>query len=335
MPPKVSIILPFYNCEHLLSDAIESVLAQTLVDFELLLIDNNSIDNSYDIATGFAINDERIKIIDEPRQGIVYALNTGIKHANSSFIAQMDAGNICYPERLEKQLNYLESNTKTGVVSSQVKFIPTSETPEELDGLKHYIIWNNKLITNEDISINRFVESPMVHSSVMFRKELIEQHGGYLNGDFPEDYELWLRWISKGVIMHKLPEILLDWVAKPQQLTQLDEKYTDQAFFEVKSRYMFDWLKDNNQYHPEVAVWGAGRKSRQRFYILHELGIQAKFYIDLRANPERKVIQFQHTPPAGRQFILSYVANRSARENIKIFLVELGYVEGKDFICMA
>lgn len=98
---------------------------------------------------------------------------------------------------------------------------------------------------------------------------------------------------------------------------------------------MIDWLKENNKFHPEVAVWGAGRQSRQRFFLLHELGAHAKFYIDLRANPERKVIQFQHIPPAGRHFILSYVTNRIAREKLKIFLVELGYVEGKDFICMA
>lgn len=335
MPPKVSIILPFYNCEQLFSNAIESILAQTLVDFELLLIDNNSTDNSYDIAADFAQNDARIKLIEEPRQGIVYALNTGIENATASYIARMDANDISYPERLEKQFNYLESNTKTGVVSCQVKHNHTSENSEEQESLKQYVAWNNKLITHEDITINRFVESPMVHPTVMFRKELTHQYGGYLNGDFPEDYELWLRWISKGVVMHKLPEVLLDWADIPQRLTRQDDRYTDQAFFEVKSRYMFDWLKENNQYHPEVAVWGAGRKSRQRFYILHELGIQAKFYIDLRANPERKVIQSQHTPPAGRHFILSYVSNRGARENIKMFLVELGYVEGKDFICMA
>ena len=67
----------------------------------------------------------------------------------------------------------------------------------------------------------------------------------------------------------------------------------------------------------------------------YSFGAQAKFYIDLRANPERKVIQYQHTPPAGRSFIISYVANRGAREKIRMFLVELGYIEGKDFLCVA
>jgi glycosyltransferase involved in cell wall biosynthesis len=335
MPPKVSIVLPFYNCEERLSDAVESILAQTFEDYELLLVNNNSSDNSYDIAAGFAAKDSRINLIEEPRQGIVYALNTGIEAAKGSLIARMDSDDISYPQRIEKQVMFLDDHAEVGVVACQVTHEALIDNPQAQEGLRLYVEWNNKLITHDDIQINRFIESPVVHPTVMFRKELIDQHGGYLNGDFPEDYELWLRWLSKGVKMYKIPEILLDWADLPTRLTRQDERYTDQAFFEVKSRYLIDWLKDHNTFFPEVVVWGAGRKSRQRFFILHELGIHAKFYIDLRANPERKVIQYQHTPPAGRHFILSYVSNRGAREKIKMFLVELGYTEGKDFICVA
>lgn len=335
MQARVSIILPFHNAENHLSDAIESMLHQTFTEFELILVDNNSNDNSFRIASDFASRDPRVRIVEEPRQGIVFALNTGIEDAEGEYIARMDVYDISFPNRLEKQVEYLDNHPEVGVLGTQVRFVPVSDDPEEQEGFNQFISWSNRIITHEDIAVNRFIESPLIHQTVMFHKELIDLYGGYENGEFPEDYELWLRWFEKGVKMYKLPEDLLDWTGLPERLTRIDEKYTDQAFFEVKSRYLIDWLKENNKYYPEVVVWGAGRKSRQRFFILHELGAQAKFYIDLRANPERKVIQYQHTPPAGRSFIISYVANRAAREKIRMFLVELGYSEGKDFLCVA
>lgn len=335
MQPKVSVILPFFDAEDQLSDAIESILCQTYEEFELILVNYNSKDNSIDIANEFSAKDSRVKIVDEPRQNIVFALNTGINESEGEYIAIMDANDISYPERLEKQAGYLDDNSEIGVVGTQVNHIPVSDDPDEQEAFSQYISWSNRIITHDDIAVNRFIESPLIHPTVMFRKELIDLHGSYETGEFPEDYELWLRWIYNGVKMYKIPEVLLDWTDLPERLTRIDEKYTDQAFFEVKSRYLIDWLEENNKYHPEVVVWGAGRKSRQRFFILHELGAQAKFYIDLRANPARKVIQYQHTPPAGRNFIISYVANRGAREKIRMFLVELGYIEGKDFLCVA
>lgn len=335
MQPKISILLPFHNAEEQLSDAIESMLNQSYEDFELILINNNSNDSGDEIAAKFVESDQRVKLINEARQGIVYALNTGLEVAQGEFIARMDADDISYPTRLEKQIAFFEDHPEIGVVGTQVRHVPTTEDPESQEGFDQYISWSNRIITHDDISVNRFIESPIIHPTVMFRKELVDAYGSYRNGDFPEDYELWLRWIAEGVKMYKIPEVLLDWTDLPERLTRTDMKYTDQAFFEVKSKYLFDWLKNNNRFYPEVAVWGAGRKSRQRFFILHELGIQAKFYIDLRANPDRNVIQYQHTPPAGRSFIISYVANRGAREKIRMFLVELGYIEGKDFLCVA
>ncbi len=335
MQARVSVILPFHNAELRLSDAIESMLCQSYENFELILIDNNSQDDSQNIANDFASRDPRIKHIKEPRQGLVFAINAGIKQAEGEFVALMDADDISFPSRLEKQVGYLEEKPEIGVVSAQVRHIPTTDDPDEQENFSQYVMWSNRIITHEDISLNCFIEAPMIHTTVMFRKELVDLYGAYRTGDFPGDYELWLRWIAKGVKMYKLPEVLVDWTDLPERLTRIDERYTDQAFFEVKSSYLIDWLKANNRYHPDAVIWGAGRKSRQRFFILHELGVQAKFYIDLRANPERKVIQYQHTPPAGRHFIISYVANRGAREKIRMFLVELGYIEGKDFICIA
>jgi glycosyltransferase involved in cell wall biosynthesis len=332
MKASISIILPFCNSENNLGASIESILSQTFQFFELILVDNNSNDHSYDMAMDYAAQDPRINLVSEPQQRIVPALNTGIKYAKGKYIARMDADNISLPERLEFQYNFLEKNRDTGLVACGVNYIGDKEANY---GFLEYVKWNNRIQSHEDIALNRFVESPLMHPTVMFRRELVEKFGGYKEGDFPEDYELWLRFLYGGVIMHKLKENLLDWYDSTTRLTRTDSRYDTLSFFETKTIYLFEWLKENNRFFPNVVVWGAGRRSREQFGLLHDLGVRPKFFIDLNANPSRRVIDYKFTPPAGNNFIVSYVANRNAREKIKEFLIDLGYIEGKDFICVA
>lgn len=328
----VSVILPFYNCEETLELSIESIQRQTYDTFEFILVDNNSTDRSLQIAAECAAKDSRIVLLSEPHQGIVPALNTGIEHAKGKYIARMDADDISSPERLERQYEYLEKHSDTGLVASKVNYVG-NETLNA--GFFKYVKWNNRILSHEDISLNRFVESPVVHPTVMFRKELVDKYGAYLDGFFPEDYELWLRFLYHGVKMHKISEYLLDWKDSETRLTRSDDRYSTRAFFKIKSKYLYEWLQENNRFFPEVVVWGAGRRSRERFKLLYNLGVRPKFFIDLRANPSKNVIEYKLTPPTGNNFIVSYVANRNARKKIKKFLTNLGYIEGDDFICVA
>ncbi|MCG8698118.1 MAG: hypothetical protein MI922_08695, partial [Bacteroidales bacterium] len=235
------------------------------------------------------------------------------------------------PDRFEKQYTFLEENSNIGLVSSRVRHVAKDvEQQTMLDS----VIWSNKVVTHEEISVSRFVEPPVVHSTVFYRKELIEKYGEYQPGDFPTDYEMCLRLLEKGVIMEKLPDYLVEWYDYPERSKRNDDRFNMQAFYEIKSHYLYRYLNEQNAWQPFVVVWGAGRVSRRYFSYLHELGIWPKFFIDIHANEERNVIQYKHTPPAGNHFILSYVTNRGARENIREFLVDLGYIEGKDFLCL-
>ena len=101
----------------------------------------------------------------------------------------------------------------------------------------------------------------------------MEQHGLYRSGDFPEDYEMWLRWLDQGVKIAKVPQIVLDWHDSETRLTRTDSIYSDRAFYEVKSRYLAKWLSEHNPFHPYVHVWGASRISRRRVRILEKHGM--------------------------------------------------------------
>jgi glycosyltransferase involved in cell wall biosynthesis len=336
MKPKVSIILPYFNSADTLSDAVESMLCQTFEDFELLLIDNNSTDASFAVASDNASRDSRIKLIEiSQSDNLAKIYNEGIAVSKSPYLAIMDARDVSFPDRLNKQISYLEQNKSIGLVSSQIRNSTKIDVPEEEERVNQYTNWINRIITPEDFAVNRFIETPFILSNSVFRREIIGRLGGFAQGDFPTEFELTLRWIDQNVLMYKIPEVLYDWNYSSGRFSHTEDRYFDQGLFETKSLYIHKWLVENNRFYPDVVVWGAGKSSRHRFYILHELGVKAKFYIDLRANPDHKVIQYQHTPPAGHSFIICYVANRAAREKIRVFLVELGYIEGVDFIFVA
>lgn len=331
MPPKASVLLPFYNAEKTLQAAIESILQQTFTDFELVLINNASTDQSTAIAQKFAHQDARIKLLHEPTQGIVYALNTGLAVIQTPYIARMDADDVAKPNRLEKQIDFLKNHPDIDLVSCLVDYQSVSENTQ---GYEKYVEWINTLTTTKDIAMNRFVESPLAHPSVVFRRTAVEQWGGYRQGNFPEDYELWLRWLQAGVKMAKVSEKLLIWNDAPTRLSRTDARYLPKEFYQTKAQYLAQWLAKNNPYHPQVWIWGAGKLSRKRAKMLEPLSVQIQGFFDFEDHQRLSVpcLHYRKIPPPGEIFIISYVGNWGAREKIKQYLVDLKYQEGIDFV---
>ncbi|HEY8240452.1 MAG TPA: glycosyltransferase family 2 protein, partial [Kiritimatiellia bacterium] len=187
----------------------------------------------------------------------------------------------------------------------------------------------------------RFVESPIVHPSISFRTELVRNEGPYRDGDFPEDYELWLRWLEAGVKIGKTPDTLLQWNDAGTRLSRTDPRYSVDAFYRLKSEYLARWLAVNNPHHPAVLVWGAGYRTRQRVKLLQAHGIRVEAWIDI--SPRRKstsiegvpVIMPDEVPAPGKAFVLPYVGTRGAREQIASRLEDRGFVAGRNFICAA
>jgi len=332
MKPDISILLPFFDTDNTLTKSIESMLEQSYKKFELLLLDTQTMETNRSVVNAYASQDPRIRLLSTPIKSYVDALNEGINACRGKYIAHMGVDDISHPERLEKQRYFLEKNKEYDLVGCCVNYINDDDMQfRSFESIK----WSNRIISYEDICLNRFIETPLIHSTVMYRKKLTGKYEMYRAGDFPEDYELWLRLLDNGIKMCKLPEALIDWKDSPTRLSLIHEKTSTYAFYEIKTLYLFNWLKINNPFHPKVIVWGAGRFARQRFSLLHDLGIEPKFFIDLRSNPEYKVIEYTRTPPAGHNFIVSYVSNPEARGKNREFLVGLGYSEGKDFICIA
>jgi glycosyltransferase involved in cell wall biosynthesis len=324
--PLVSILLPFKNAEATLADALDSILQQSFQDWELILVENCPTDNSTEIAKAYATKDARIKLVTEPHPGIAWALNSGLKHCQGAFIARMDADDEMLPGRLEAQANYLLQNPAVGLVSGLVEF---ASAHAESTGYQLYVAQINSWLAREDIYNYRFVESPFAHPSVMFRKSLVENFGGYSTGSLPEDYELWLRWMASGVVMDKIPEVAIRWRDYEKRLSRNHENYAAKAFDKIRFKYMAEHLETQPDL-PPIYIWGAGKLGRKKAKLLQSHGIQIAGFIDVAHKPG--ILHFTQLPPPGEIFIISVVSNRGRYKEIEEFLLKRGYNREKDFI---
>ncbi|MCX6715655.1 MAG: glycosyltransferase [Candidatus Taylorbacteria bacterium] len=200
--PKISIVMPFYNCEAFLRESIESILNQTFRDFEFIIINDGSTDKSNEIMDEYKDSDPRIIYIKNIKNvGIVENLILGLSLAQSNIIARMDGDDISEPTRLEKQYEFLINNPDIIVVGSFINII---------DQCGKVIGKRTKPTDPESIKKNVIIYNPVVHPSVMFRKDVILKVGGYRHPYWrAQDTDLWYRIVFSGYKISNLPEFLL------------------------------------------------------------------------------------------------------------------------------
>lgn len=329
--PKVSILLPFFDNGIELDTAIRSIVCQTFAGWELLLISNNACDEALRIARRWMEKDNRIKILHEPQQGIAFALNTGLKQAQGELIARMDADDLSHPERLAMQAAYLDHHHEIDVVATQTEF--ASSLPKS-EGYELFTRWQNNIITPEEHFLKRFVESPIAHPTVMFRRKLLDTHGLYNTANVPEDYELWLRWMDRRVSFYKIPVPLLQWNDHSERLSRNHDNYSKEAFFNIKCCYMAKWIKREVSPQKKIVICGASKIIRKRADLLAGFGIEIFGYTDVKHSRNRSInfIPYSQLTDPGKWLIINFISKRGVGKAIRIHFQHLGFSEGSDFI---
>lgn len=331
--PGVSILLPFRNAVATIDAAIASIAAQTFREWELLLVDNASTDDGPAIAEAWMQRDPRIRVIREPRIGIAHALNTGLREARAPLIARMDADDGAYPERLARQLAHMDAHPDIGVLGTRTRFETTVTTSS---GMAWFTRWQNTIITPQEHYVKRFVDAPLAHPTVIFRRDLVEKHGGYDTGPLPEDHELWLRWMHHGVRFAKLPEELLTWRDHPQRLSRTHPNYSVEAFFTTKAKWLARWMERVLSGRP-VIIAGTSNLCRGRAAMLEAEGVTIHAFTDVRVCevPGHPFIPHNELPGPGEAFIVSFISQRGTGDRIAEYLSSRRLVEGDDFILAA
>jgi glycosyltransferase involved in cell wall biosynthesis len=221
---KITVLLPAYNAEKYIESAIRSVLDQTFTDFELLIINDGSTDNTEKIIRSFA--DARIRLINQSNQGIAAALNMGLMNANTDLIARFDADDICMPERLMVQYNFLNDHPDHIIVGCDADYIDMND--------EYIFTCRLPAHNNEEIQELTLSKCPFIHSAVLFRKDPIMKVGGYDTHAYAfQDHLLWSKIIKQGKACN-LSQILLQVRLNPESIS-IDEKWRTKRFREIKA----------------------------------------------------------------------------------------------------
>lgn len=206
--PLISVVMPAYNARRYVAEAIESVLGQTFTDFEFLIIDDGSTDETGQILKDWGTRDTRIRVISQSNSGVGAALNAGLAQARGKYVARMDSDDVCLPQRFQKQVDYLEQTPDCVLVGSRVLMIDSDGAPLfEMESVQTTHEQIDQLLMEARWSI--------VHPAVMMRTSAVRQVGGYNNELVPvEDHDLFLRLAEVGKLAN-LPEVLLKYRKHP------------------------------------------------------------------------------------------------------------------------
>ncbi len=220
---KLSVLMPAYNAEPFIAQAIESVLAQTFREFELIVVDDGSTDATPIIVKSF--RDPRIVLIHQENMGIAWALNTGLGEARSDLIARFDADDLCYPERLERQYAFMQDHPDYVLAGAMVDYA---------DKEGHFVFtYRPPAETDDQIRQLSYRTCPFIHSSVIYRKSVVLALGGYnVYAHGFEDHLLWRLLIGTGKVCN-MPEVVMMVRFNPGSLT-IDETCRHPSYLNIK-----------------------------------------------------------------------------------------------------
>lgn len=334
LSPFVSVLMPVYQAEETVAEAAGSILGGTLKELELIAVDDGSTDRTPEILHDAARCDERMRVISTPHRGITAALTTALKAARAPLVGRMDADDISSPERIVCQAAALEAHPGWAGVGCCFRwFAASSPTP----GMERYAAWQNSLITPGDIRRAMFIENPVTHATLLVRREVLEQVGGYVSRDWSEDYDLVLRLLLAGHELGKVPEVLYQWRESGSRLTRTAEHCSAENFHRTRVHYLHQHVLAGRTH---VALWGVGRQGAAWKRSLDADGLDVAFH---SINPRAMKVSIggRTTIPPDRlpavpPGLLTLIAcgTRENRDLLRRAATLSGLAEGHTFWCV-
>jgi len=324
----VSWLIPVRDGRPWLGACLASALAECSAHDQVVVVDDGSRDDPEAVRP----NDQRITWITQPAEGIVAALERGRRACSHPLIARLDADDVALPGRIAAQIALMESRPGLAVVGGLADMV--REDGADNDGMRAYVDWVNGL---KDHRRALLVESPVFHPAVLMRADAIDAVGGYRDGDFPEDYDLWLRLVGAGYGLTSVETPVVQIRDRAQRLTRSDSRYRRAAFEGLKR----DWLGAHVLMpDSKIAVWGAGKTGRRWLRWLRESGHSVSTVIDGFGATERQgvpVLGPEHLGELDVDLLLVAVGARGARAQIRrsIIASRPEWEEGRDWWCLA
>lgn len=332
--PLVSVLLPVYDSQTTLPGALASIERQSLRDFECVLVDDGSRDDSGEIARAAARRDARFRVVTRPHTGLVGALNAGLRECRGAFIARTDADDLMHRDRLRAQVEALEKSPSAAGVGCHVRLFPRTALR---DGLRAYEAWLRSVRSADDVARELFIESPAVHPTWCLRREPFLALG-YRDAGWPEDYDFLQRLHLAGHQFGMVPHRLVSWREHPGRLTHRGAAYRIEQFPRLKAAFLCEgFLSGTKSY----VLWGYGHTGRALRRALLEHGRTPSRIVEVHPGrlgqrihgapviPPEELAQHRNEP------IVASVAGAGPRSEVRRALDRMGFAESRDFVCAA
>lgn len=333
--PLISVLLPVRDGAPALEAAAHSILRQTYARLELWLIDDGSRDGTAGVCARIAGEDARVRTLRTEGVGLPRALELGRARCRGELIARMDADDQSLPDRLERSVAALQGDPSLWAVGTQVEIF--REDRPVSPNMQAYARWLNGLASPEQLARERFIDAPLCHPSATLRAAALERVGGWEDGPFAEDYQLWLKMIRAGGRLAVVPEVLFRWRDSDARLTRTDPRYGGERLVELKAVFLAGLVGAGER----ALVWGATRVGLHLLRGLAGRGVAvaALVEVDPRKIGQRidgvPVIAAGVLPGPGGLRLFAAVGAKGAREEIRAFAAARGWKEGEDFFCVA
>jgi len=326
----ISIVMPVHNTSKYLKECMDSIINQSESNWELLVVDDFSTDDSFDILKNYAVSDQRIKVFKNDRKGIISALRLAFVHSQGQFITRMDSDDIMKPNKLAVLKSNLIEHGEKHLACGPVEYFADFEIG---NGFKKYEQWLNGVIATgsnfTDIYKECVVPSP---SWMCYRNDFIAC-GGFSHDTYPEDYDLTFRFYQAKLKCIPCKETLHLWRDYQSRTSRTDPNYADNTFIHIKLKY---FLLLEKQIDKKIVIWGAGKKGKKIAQLLNDQATEFEWICD---NPnkighviyDKKLLGLKNDIDFTKSQSIITVANEEAQQKIAIDLQSRGLTRNKDF----
>ena len=334
MEPLISILIPAKNESAFLEKCLFSIRHQTYENWECIIIDDHSTDNTFEIIQRFSKNDKRFKSFLNGGNGIIEALRTAYRKSSGEYISRMDADDIMLGNRVEVLLTNLLENGKGYISVGKVQYFSENELG---DGFKKYEHWLNSLTEKGENFKDIFKECVIPSPCWMIHRDDFDNVNAFQENRYPEDYDLAFRFYEVGYKVVPCDEVLHKWRDYSARTSRTDVNYSDDTFTEIKTHY---FLKLHRKKNRQLVVIGAGNRGKK--LAMHLVDLNESFHW-LDHNPKKigkhiydiLIHSFEQLKSFEDKQFLVTVSNEEVKQKLHKVFNQSGLKETEDFIFFA
>ncbi|MGC1472699.1 MAG: glycosyltransferase family 2 protein [Psychroserpens sp.] len=318
----ISILIPFKNTELFLKECLNSIIAQDHDNWELLIVDDHSTDNSFELVFAFAEKDKRIKLLKNTGEGIIHALRLAFSKSKGSYITRMDSDDIMHSAKLSTMLADLKHHGRHHIALGLVKYFNENGLG---DGYARYESWLNALTQNGQNYTEIYKECVIPSPCWMGHRDDLVSCGGFESNRYPEDYDLAFRFYKHKMACIPSQDVLHYWRDYNERTSRTDDHYAENNFLELKIDYFKELNYDASK---PLVIWGAGQKGKQVAKLLKLKKIDFIWVCD---NPKKigkhiydeVLYSFKHLKTLEQPQCIVTVANPVSQAEIRLALKTL------------